>query len=386
MIQRPGLTHKVLTCLKESPVTVLTGARQVGKSTLARLISESRRSVAFYDLESASDRRALEAPEITLGSLKGLVVIDEIQRMPGLFEALRPLADRPRKPAVFLLLGSASPTLMRGVSESLAGRAYFIEVSGFSLTEIGADKMGRLWLRGGFPRAYLEDRDEARARWMESFLTALVERDVPQLGLRVPAPALQRFWLVLAHYHGQVWNASELARALGVTPATARHYLDILDGLGLVRVLAPWYENLKKRQVKAPKVYFRDSGVFHHLTGIATDRQLAAHPKRGASWEGFALEQALIHWGSKDSFFWGSQSGAELDLLMIRKGRRYGVEFKCADAPEKTKSMAVALEDLKLERLFVVYPGVKRYALGPKMEAVPLKDLPNLDSNRKLKQ
>jgi len=378
MIQRPALTRKVLSCLKESPVTVLTGARQVGKSTLARSIAESRRSFAFYDLESASDRRALETPEITLGALKGLVVIDEIQRMPALFEALRPLADRPGKPAVFLLLGSASPGLMRGVSESLAGRAYFLEVSGFSLDEIGASKMGRLWLRGGFPRAFLEDREEARERWMGNFLTTLVERDVPQLGLRVPAPALQRFWLVLAHYHGQVWNASELARVLGVTPVTARHYLDILDGLGLVRVLTPWHENLKKRQVKSPKVYFRDSGVFHHLAGIATDQQLAAHPKRGASWEGFALEQALIWWGTKDAYFWATQSGAELDLLLFRKGRRYGVEFKCADAPEKTKSMAVALDDLKLEKLYVVYPGAKRYALGPKVEVVPLSELPRL--------
>jgi len=282
MIQRPELTQKILTCLKESPVTVLNGARQVGKSTLAHLIADSRRVFTFFDLESAADRRALSTPELTLGPLKGLVVMDEIQRMPELFEALRPLVDRPGKPAVFLLLGSTSPSLMRGASESLAGRAYFVDIPGFSIGELGAEKMNRLWLRGGFPRAYLEDRDEARERWMESFLTALVERDVPQLGLRVPAPALQRFWLVLAHYHGQVWNASELSRAMGVTPATARHYLDILDGLSLVRVLPPWFENLKKRQVKSPKVYFRDSGVFHHLAGIGTDRQLAAHPKRGA--------------------------------------------------------------------------------------------------------
>lgn len=382
MLQRPELTQKILTCLKESPVTVLNGARQVGKSTLAHLIADSRRAFTFFDLESAADRRALSTPELTLGPLKGLVVLDEIQRMPELFEALRPLADRPGRPAVFLLLGNASPSLMRGATESLSGRAYFVDVPGFSIGELGAEKMSRLWLRGGFPRAYLEDRDEARERWMESFLTALVERDVPQLGLRVPAPALQRFWLVLAHYHGQIWNASELSRAMGVTPVTARHYLDILDGLGLVRVLPPWFENLKKRQVKSPKVYFRDSGVFHHLAGIGTDRQLAAHPKRGASWEGFALEQALIHWGAKDAFYWATQSGAELDLLLIRKGRRYGVEFKCTDAAETTKSMHVALEDLKLERLYVVYPGGRRYALGSKMEAVPLQDLPHLKLSR----
>jgi predicted AAA+ superfamily ATPase len=378
MLNRLKLTRRVQTCLREAPVTVLSGARQVGKSTLARAIASARRAHAYFDLENASDRRALENPELTLGPLKGLVVIDEIQRMPGLFADLRPLADRPGKQAVFLLLGSASPSLVKGASESLAGRAYFVDVPGFSLEEVGANHLDRLWMRGGFPRAYLENRDDARERWMDGFLTALVERDVPQLGLRVPAPALQRFWSVLAHYHGQIWNASELARVMGVNPVTARHYLDILDGLGLVRVLAPWYENLKKRQVKAPKVYFRDSGVYHHLAGISTARQLASHPKRGASWEGFALEQTLIHWGSKDAYYWATQSGAELDLLLIKKGRRFGVEFKCADAPDVTRSMHVALEDLKLEKLYVVYPGMRRYTLGSKVEAVPLLDLPRL--------
>ncbi len=376
LLKRARLIRRIETCLDAAPVTVLLGARQVGKTTLAGMVAAKRKAVSFFDLETMADRRALATPEMTLKECRGLVVLDEVQRLPDLFTVLRPLADRQGRPATFLLLGSASPALVKGVSESLAGRALFVGIPGFSIEEAGPRRLNALWLRGGYPKTFLEGKAAARERWVESFLSSLWERDIPQLGLRVAAAALQRFWLTLAHYHAQVWNASELSRAMDVTPKTAQYYLDILEGLYVVRVLKPWHENIKKRQVKSPKVYFRDSGLFHRMIGVDTPSQLASHPKRGASWEGFALEQALIQWGEKDSYYWATQRGAELDLLLVRKGRRYGVEFKCSDAPEMTRSMHMALGDLGLSRLYVVYPGSRRYPLHPKVTALPAVDLP----------
>jgi len=359
-------------------VTVLLGARQTGKTTLAHMVAAGMKRVTVYDLERAAARRALASPEIALGDNRGLVVLDEIQRMPELFTVLRPLSDRARRPARFLLLGSASPELVRGVSESLAGRALMVRVPGFTIDEVGSENQDRLWLRGGFPRAYLAASRDAWRRWLDGFTTTLLERDIPQLGVRIPAETLQRFWMMLAHYHGQVWNSSEIGRSMDVAPNTARHYLDVLSGAFLARVLPPWHENLKKRQVKAPKVYLRDSGLLHFLLGLGDIHDLRAHPRYGASWEGLALEQTLAILGEKDAYFWATQGGAELDLLMIRGGRRYGFEFKCTDAPSMTRSMHVALEDLGLHALYIVYPGTDRYPLHKKVEAVPLGIVPGL--------
>jgi hypothetical protein len=342
------------------------------------MVAEEIKPVHFFDLEQASGRAALATPELILSEAQGLVVIDEVQRLPSLFEVLRPPCDRTDNPAKFLLLGSASPDLVRGVSETLAGRAFFIQVAGFSLDEVGKEQQNRLWLRGGFPRAFLATNDGAAGRWLEGFATTFLERDIPQLGLRIPAEALRRFWTMTAHYHGQIWNGSELARSLDVTPKTPRHYLGILQGAYILRVLPPWFENLKKRQIKAFKVYMRDSGLWHYLLGIGSLEELRSHPRYGASWEGFALEQVLQLWGDRDAYFWSTQRGAELDLLLLRKGRRIGFEFKCTDAPGLTKAMHVALEDLQLEKLYVVYPGKERYPLRERVEALPLADLPAL--------
>jgi len=383
ILLRLRLENQVLRCLKESPVTVLLGARQTGKTTLARMITEKRHEVHFFDLERAAAREALSTPELTLGELRGLVVIDEVQRLPSLFEVLRPLCDRLDNPAIFLLLGSASPNLIRGVSETLAGRALFVRVPGFTIDEVGPERQNRLWLRGGFPRAYLAADDGASWRWMEGFVTTFLERDIPQLGLRVPAEALRRFWIMTSHYHGQVWNAAELARSLDVAPNTVRHYLDILNGAFVLRVLPPWYQNVKKRQVKSPKVYIRDSGLLHFLLGIPSMPALRSNPRYGASWEGFALEQALAILGDREAYFWSTLRGAELDLFILRRGRRYGIEFKCTDAPSMTRSLHIALADLELDQLYVVYPGKDRYPLHSQVEALPLTALPDLPLTNK---
>jgi uncharacterized protein len=378
LIPRPRLMRQIQQSMSESPVTVLLGARQTGKTTLARLVSEQYNELHFFDLEQAAGRAALSTPELTLGDAQGLVVIDEVQRMPSLFEVLRPLSDRPNNPVKFLLSGSASPDLIRGVSETLAGRALFIRVAGFAIDEVERDQQNQLWLRGGFPRAFLASTDGAVGRWLEGFAATFLERDIPQLGLRVPAEALRRFWMMTAHYHGQVWNATELAQSLDVAPKTTRYYLDILHGAYILRILPPWYENLKKRQIKSPKVYVRDSGLLHFLLGVDSLTELRSNPRYGASWEGFALEQVLTMFGERDAFFWSTRRGAELDLLLLRHGTRYGFEFKCTDAPTLTRAMHIALEDLKLEKIFVVYPGKDHYPLHPRVEAWPLIDLPIL--------
>jgi len=307
-----------------------------------------------------------------LGTLDGIVVLDEVQRLPELFSVLRPLVDRPENSARFLLLGSASPDLVKGVSETLAGRVLSVSVAGFILAEIGVENRDLLWLRGGFPRSYLAASDRASTRWREAFVDTFLERDIPQLGINIPAETLRRFWTMLSHYHGQTWNSSELARALGANEKTARRYLDILSGTYVVRVLPPWFENIGKRQRKAPKVYIRDTGLLHTLLRIGTMAQLRSHPKYGASWEGFALEQVLMRWGEHSAYFWGTHRGAELDLLITHAGKRYGFEFKCTDAPRTTKSMHIVTEDLRLEHLWVIYPGDLEYPLGPEMTALPL--------------
>ena len=376
-IIRAELLSAVDDALSEAPVVALLGARQVGKTTLAGQITSAWPGAStLYDLEVAAVREALSAtPDRLLRNADGLVVIDEVQRMPALFELLRPICDDPNRRAVFLLLGSASWELIKGVSETLAGRILFVDVGGLSLREVGSEHQDRLWMRGGFPRAWLARSPAAWTRWMQSFTRTFLERDIPALGVRTAPEALGRFWRMLAHYHGQTWNASELGRSMDVSATAVNHYRDLLAGTFMVRVLPPWFENLGKRIVKSPKVYLRDSGILHFLLGLDEMTELAMHPRYGASWEGFALEQMLLAHGERGAYFYGTQRGAELDLLLLRRGRRWGFEFKCTDAPRTTKSMRVVLEDLGLEHLWVVYPGDLEYPLTEEITALPLKNI-----------
>ena len=374
MIDRPRVLGELKRALANNPVAVLLGPRQCGKTTLARALAEDTPATIF-DLERAADRAKLQNPELVLGSLDGLVVLDEVQRLPELFTLLRPLADRPKSKTKFLLLGSASPELVKGVSESLAGRAGFVDLSGLELGDVGTERLDRLWLRGGLPRSFLARDETASLDWRQDFIRTFLERDMPQLGIRIPSATLLRFWTMVAHYHGQIWNGAELARALALSEKTVRSYLDLLTGAFVLRQLPPWFENLGKRQYKAPKVYVRDSGLLHALLSIEGRLDLAGHPKHGASWEGFALEQALSLAGTRQAFFWGTHSGAELDLMLLLGGKRYGVEFKCADAPVMTKSLHIALKDLKLERARIVYPGQENYLVHEKVRVCPMADL-----------
>ena len=371
MIKRQA-THKLLTAaLARSPVVLLAGPRQCGKTTLARALL-SPDSVNYFDLEDPASLARLDEPMTALSPLRGLVVIDEVQRRPDLFPVLRVLADRKAAPARFLILGSASGDLLRQSSESLAGRMESLALGGFSLAEVGADAQSRLWLRGGFPRAYLAATNAGSAIWRQQFIQTLLERDFPQWGVRVPAVALRRFWTMVAHYHGQIWNAAEPARALGVSEATARRYLDLLTDAFMLRQLQPFHANIGKRQVKAPKIYVRDSGLLHQLLGLDAHKALLSHPKLGASWEGFVIEQVLARTQPDEAFFWATHQGAEIDLILHKGGLRIGVECKRTDAPRVTPSMRIALEDLQLDRVLVIYPGSKRFALADRIEAVPL--------------
>jgi predicted AAA+ superfamily ATPase len=374
MIERTHYLETIRERLKGFPVVSVLGPRQVGKTTMAQQIAGERPS-HFFDLENADALARLGEPMAALGRLGGLVVLDEVQRKPELFPLLRVLADRKPVKARFLLTGSASPWLVRGVSESLAGRVSFVDVSGFSLAEVGEAEWRKLWWRGGFPLAYLAATDAESRQWQEEFVRTLLERDMPQLGITIPAVALRRFWIMLTHYHAQVWKGSELARSMGTSEPTMRKYLDILSSTFMVRQLAPWHENLAKRQVKAPKVYIRDSGLVHCLLRQTTFADMEAHPKLGASWEGFALEQVLSITGDRDAYFWATHGGAELDLMVAWRSRKYGFEFKYGDAPGMTKSMHTALRDLKLERLFVVHPGRDSYEMKDRTEAVALSQL-----------
>jgi len=357
--------------LRRSPVTVLLGPRQCGKTTLARQLVPTS-SLNYFDLEDPQSLARLDQPDTALRPLKKLIVIDEVQRRPELFPLLRVLADRLPVPARLLLLGSASPELLKQSSETLAGRLEIVPLEGLRLADLGAANQDRHWLRGGFPRAYTPRREADSVSWRRQFLQTFVERDLPQLGIRIPAMAVRRFWNMLAHYHAQTWNAAELARALAVNESTVRHYLDLLTGVFMVRQLPPWHENLGKRQVKAPKVYVRDSGLLHSLLGIADRRDLENHPKVSASWEGYAVEEIIKALQPDEAYYWATYNRAELDLLLFKNGRRIGVECKRADAPVLTPSMRIAMTDLKLDHLYVVYPGEKAYTLGKKVEVVPL--------------
>jgi len=371
MIRRGQYSERLEKALRRSPIVALLGPRQCGKTTLARHFSEGKKAT-YFDLESRADAQRLQNPELVLGSMQGLVVLDEIQVLPQLFSALRVLADRPDTPCRFLILGSASPQIVKSVSESLAGRVEFIELSGFDLSETGIDAWQRLWDRGGFPRSYLAESDEDSLAWREGFIRTFLERDIPQLGIAIPAAAMRRFWTMLAHYHGQTWNASELGRSMGLTDKTVRAYLDILTATFMVRQLQPWHENISKRQVKAPKIYIRDSGVLHSLLSVSDHHTLLGHPRLGASWEGFAIEQILHALKPTDAYFWKTHGGAELDLFLLHRGRRLGFEIKFNEAPAIRPSMRTALHDLRLDHLWVVYPGTQSYPVDEKLSVLPL--------------
>jgi predicted AAA+ superfamily ATPase len=378
MIQRQQELETLRGLLRRHRVVAILGARQVGKTTLARaLAAMTRTQTTLFDLENPEELARLADPLLALQDLKGLVVIDEIQRQPELFPVLRVLVDRPRSPARFLLLGSASPDLRRQSSETLAGRIVYHELGGFGLDEVGVQNHARLWLRGGFPRSYLAPSHAASHTWRRAFIRTFLERDLPQLGIQTSATTLRQFWTMLAHYHGQTWNASEFARSLGVADTTVRGYLDVLASVMVVRQLPPWHENVAKRQVKAPKVYVRDSGLLHTLLNLPTQADLEVHPKIGASWEGFVIEQIIrsLAVPAEECFYWATHGGAELDLLIVRGRRRLGFEIKRTTAPRITPSMRSALADLKLTKLDVIHAGKQTFPLAPKVRAVALPQL-----------
>lgn len=386
LIERSRHREELRGLLGRHPVVGILGARQVGKTTLARQLAAGFDGpVSYFDLEDPTDLARLSEPMLTLRELSGLIVVDEVQRRPDLFPVLRVLADRAEETARFLILGSASPELLQQSSESLAGRIYYHELGGFDLEEAGMEARERLWLRGGFPRSFVAETDSTSAEWRRGFVRTLLERDLPGLGIQVPPETLRRFWTMIAHYHGQVWNGAELARAFGVSAMTVRRYLDLLTSALVLRQLPPWFENLGKRQVKSPKVYVTDSGMLHTLLGLATREDLEGHPKVGASWEGFVLREVVERLGARpeETFFWATHAGAELDLLIVRGRRRLGFELKRTAAPRLTPSIRTALDDLHLDRVDVIYPGEHTFTLADRVRAVALprlyEDLQPLD-------
>ena len=367
----PRVAQELVTqALRRSPVVAIVGPRQCGKTTLARQLVPAD-SPNYFDLEDPISLARLDQRLTALRDLTGIVVIDEVQRRPDLFPVLRVLADRDDNPARFLVLGSAGPNLLRQSAESLAGRIEYVELGGLQVAEVGRSQMSRLWVRGGFPRSFLAATDADSAAWRKAFVRTFVERDLPQFGAELGAAVLHRLLAMLAHYHGQILNVAELSTALNVAQATVRRYLDMLEQLFLIRQLRPWHENLRKRQVKRPKLYVRDPGLYHHLIGVGTMDALQMHPRIGASWEGFVLEKVIAESSPDEACFWATHNGAELDLLLLIQGRRVGVEIKRVDAPRRTRSMAVVLDDLRLDALYVVYPGDVRYVIDDRIAAVP---------------
>lgn len=366
MIERQAYINRIKKGLSRAPIVALLGPRQCGKTTLARMTALEQSST-YFDLESQADLRRLANPEMMLASLSGLVIIDEIQTKPELFSVLRVVVDKPENKCRFLILGSASPAIIKNVSETLAGRVEFVDMGGFDLMELGADAWQNLWVRGGFPRSYLADSDQDSFAWREGFIRTFLQRDIPQLGISIPAQAMRRFWTMLAHYHGRVWNASRIAAAMGISDKTARSYLDILTETYMLRQLQPWHENIGKRQVKSPKVYICDTGLLHSLLDLQAFHSVSGHPQVGASWEGFAMEQIMRTVRPSQGYYWATYSGAELDMFFIVNGRRYGIEFKFSEAPDKTKSMQTAIDILNLHKLLLVYPGDKTWPVNDKI-------------------
>ena len=379
MINRPKYLEKLSTGIRRSPITALLGPRQCGKTTLARFFASDKNAV-YFDLESQPDLNRLQNPELVLSSLSGLVVIDEIQVLPQLFNVLRVVVDRPGNEAKFVILGSASPHIIKNVSETLAGRVEFIELNSLNLWDVGIECKEKLWIRGGFPPSFLAGSDEDSIAWREGFIKTFLERDIPQMGISIPSAAMRRFWTMLANYHGQIWNASDFARSMGLSDKTVRSYLDILTGTYMIRQLQPWYENIKKRQVKAPKIYLRDAGLLHNLLNLPDLHTLRAHPRIGASWEGFCIEQIVQVVEPQQAYFWSTHSGPEIDLFFIHHSKRYGVEIKFSETPKITKSLLAAIHDLKLEHAWIVYPGKEQYPVHEKITVIPLKNIPIIGS------
>ncbi len=382
LIPRTEEIKSLLVLLKRNPVVAILGPRQCGKTTLSRqLAGRWPSSATFFDMENPQDIRRLDDPLLALEDCKGLVIIDEIQRLPALFPVLRVLADRSsRTRTKYLILGSASRDLIRQSSESLAGRISYFELGGFSLGLVGHAKAERLWIRGMFPRSFLAPSESASYQWRQDFIATFLERDIPQLGINIPARSLRRFWTMLAHYHGQVFNASEIGKSLEVSDHTAQRYLDLLSGTFMIRQLRPWFYNTKKRLIKRPKLYFRDSGLLHALLSLESKKDVLSHPKLGASWEGFALEQAItsLRLREEEVFFWGVHTSAEIDMLFTRKGGFYGIEVKYAQAPSLTPSMRSALKELSLKHLWIIYPGKESYPLARNVTAIPLGAVSNI--------
>lgn len=375
-ILRTGHMKNIRGLLRDFPIVALIGARQVGKTTLARDIMDTwPETTHFFDLEDPADIARLSEPSLALRNLQGLVVIDKIQRVPGLFPVLRVLADRADFGTLFLVLGSASPRLVSQSSESLAGRIAYYDLPGLTMEETGIETMDSLWLRGGFPRSFLARSDRSSLKWRREFIKTFLERDIPQLGINIPAVTLRRFWTMLAHYHGQMLNLSELGRAFGLADTTIRRYIELMESTFVIHLLHPWHANIKKRQVKAPKVYITDSGLLHALLDVMDRDHLMSHPKAGASWEGFALQQVVVATGAEKDrcFFWRTHTGAELDLLIHSRGKRYGFEIKLSDSPGITPSMKSALRDLELEHLYVIHAGEHEFPLGERISAIPMK-------------
>lgn len=377
-IKRTDEIDLLNTRFRNNPIVAILGPRQCGKTTLARQFADQwPKDVTFFDLENPRDLRRLEEPLLALENQEGLIVLDEIQRTPDLFPVLRVLADRPNKKTKFLILGSASRDLMRQSSESLAGRISYLEIGGFTLNLVGTAKKEKLWIRGAFPRSFLASSEAASYQWRQDFIATFLERDIPQLGFNIPSKSLGRFWKMLAHYHGQIFNASEIGKSLAVSDHTAQRYLDLLSGTFMVRQLRPWNYNTKKRIIKTPKIYFRDTGILHALFDLPEKKDVLSHPKLGASWEGFALEETIqaIRLKENEIFFWGVHASAEIDLVFQKNGRLYGIEFKYAQAPGFTSSMRMASEELALKHLWVIYPGSEAYALNKNVTVIPLTEL-----------
>jgi uncharacterized protein len=378
VIDRPSFIDEIKISIRNNPITAIMGPRQCGKTTLARAIAQTTDSIIF-DLEDPTDfELLLENPKMILQQQKGLVVIDEVQRNPDFFPLLRVLADETDSQRKFLILGSASPDLIQKSSESLAGRIGFVNLTGFNIKETGVESLDKLWKRGGFPKSFLGTDEQQSFSWRENFIQTFLERDISNLGFNIPAVTLRRFWLMLAHYHGQIWNGAEFARSLGVSEPTVKRYLDILTGTYMIRQLQPWYENLKKRQVKAPKVYIRDSGILHALLGMEADT-IITNVKSGASWEGFIIEQLLSRLSSRDFYYWRTHTGTELDLMVLKGGKRLGFEVKFSESPKITRSMLSAQEDLKLNQLFIIYNGHRQVLLENNIIAVPAANIVDFD-------
>jgi len=372
MVERNQDVQAVAKLIELFPVTTILGPRQCGKTTLAR----SFKADHLFDLENPRDAARLDQPQLALENLAGLIVIDEIQRMPDIFPLLRFLVDRDDHQK-YLILGSASRDLIQQSSETLAGRIAYYQLGGFRLSDVGSKYMNALWLRGGLPRSFLSETDEESLIWRRQYISTFLERDIPQLGITIPARTLRRFWTMLSHYHGQILNYSELGRSFGVSDMTVRRYCEILEGAFMIRLLQPWAVNIGKRIVRRPKLFMRDSGLYHALMSVETEVQLQSTPKLGASWEGFALESIcrVLNREEQELYFWRTHSGSELDLLWQWGGLNWGVEFKYQDAPRLTRSMKAAMEELELAGLWVIYPGRTSYRLAEKILVLPLCDI-----------